>query len=171
MKKVIVIGCPGAGKSTLARQLSLRLDLPVHHLDALFWKPGWVGVPKEEQRQVQKQLVQEPEWIIDGNYGGTMEIRLQAADAVIFLDMSRLRCMYQAAKRTIQYRRKKRPDMAEGCPERFDPAFFRWIWQFQKNKRPAIIEALAKLQDEKEVVVLRTPREASGFLEKIGASH
>jgi len=85
MKKVILIGSGGSGKSTLARQLGNKLNIKVHHLDALFWKPNWEGVPKEEQRTVQNELVKEDEWIIDGNYGGTMDIRMNAADTIIFL--------------------------------------------------------------------------------------
>ncbi len=85
MKKIVLIGSGGAGKSTLARQLGEVLKINVYHLDALFWKPNWVGVPKDDQRNIQNKLVEKEEWIIDGNYGGTMEIRLNAADTIIFL--------------------------------------------------------------------------------------
>ena len=82
MKKIVLIGSGGSGKSTLAKQLGEKLKINVYHLDALFWKPNWVGVPKDEQRMIQKDLVKRQEWIIDGNYGGTMEIRLNAADTI-----------------------------------------------------------------------------------------
>ena len=95
-EKVILIGSGGSGKSTLARQLGNKLNIKVHHLDALFWKPNWEGVPKEEQRTVQNELVKEDEWIIDGNYGGTMDIRMNAADTIIFLDIHRTICAYRA---------------------------------------------------------------------------
>lgn len=111
MKKVVLIGPGGSGKSTLARQLGNKLTLNVYHLDALFWKPNWVGVPKDEQRKTQKDLVQKEEWIIDGNYGSTMDIRFNAADTIIFLDIHRIICVYRAFKRMIQYRNKTRPDM------------------------------------------------------------
>jgi adenylate kinase family enzyme len=87
MKKIILIGSGGSGKSTLARKLGDKLEIDVYHLDALFWKPNWEGAPKDEQRKVQNDLVKKEEWIIDGNYGGTMDIRLNAADTVIFLDI------------------------------------------------------------------------------------
>ena len=122
-EKVILIGSGGSGKSTLARQLGNKLNIKVHHLDALFWKPNWEGVPKEEQRTVQNELVKEDEWIIDGNYGGTMDIRMNAADTIIFLDIHRTICVYRAFKRVIQYRNKTRPDMGAGCKERFDLQF------------------------------------------------
>ena len=127
MKKVILIGSGASGKSTMARQLGEKLKIEVYHLDALFWQPNWVGVPKDEQRKVQNELVKKEEWIIDGNYGGTMEIRLNAADTIIFLDIHRVICVYRAFKRIVQYRNITRPDMGEGCEERFDLQFFKWI--------------------------------------------
>lgn len=111
MKKIILIGSGGSGKSTLARQLGNKLNIKVHHLDTLFWKPNWEGVPKEEQRTVQNELVKGEKWIIDGNYGGTMDIRINAADTIIFLDIHRTICVYRAFKRIVQYRNKTRPDM------------------------------------------------------------
>ena len=98
MKKIVLIGSGGSGKSTLARQLGERLKIKVYHLDALFWKPNWVGVPKDEQTKVQNDLVKKESWIIDGNYGGTMDIRLNAADTIIFLDIPRTICLYRAFK-------------------------------------------------------------------------
>src|SRR5690242_17455985 len=96
MKKIILIGSGGSGKSTLARQLGNKLNIKVHHLDALFWKPNWEGVPREEQIAVQNNLIKDEKWIIDGNYGGTMDIRLNAADTIIFLDIHRTICIYRA---------------------------------------------------------------------------
>src|SRR5699024_1821495 len=104
MKKIILIGSGGAGKSTLARQLGAALQIEVIHLDALFWKPNWTPVQREKQVEIQKELVNKEEWIIDGNYGGTIDIRLQAADTIIFLDIPRTICVYRAFKRMIQYR-------------------------------------------------------------------
>ena len=101
MKKIILIGSGGSGKSTLASQLGEKLKIKVYHLDALFWKPNWVGVPKDEQRKVQNDLVKEEKWIIDGNYGGTMDIRINAADTIIFLDFPRIICVFRAFKRII----------------------------------------------------------------------
>lgn len=111
MKKIILIGSGGAGKSTLARLLGEKLNIKVYHLDRLFWKPGWVVVQREEQRKVQYKLINQPKWIIDGNYRGTMDIRLHAADTIIFLDLHRMICVYRAFKRMLKYRNKTRPDM------------------------------------------------------------
>ncbi|KAB2334428.1 DNA topology modulation protein [Cytobacillus depressus] len=167
MKKVVLIGSGGSGKSKLARQLGEKLKLNVYHLDALFWKPNWVGVPKDKQRKVQNDLVKKEEWIIDGNYGGTMEIRLNAADTIIFLDIHRTICVYRAFKRMLQYRNKTRPDMGEGCSERLDLAFLKWIWDYPKTKRPEILKRLQQLSEDKQVIILKSPTEVQQFLEKV----
>ncbi|EJQ95133.1 DNA topology modulation protein [Bacillus cereus] len=167
MKKIILIGSGGSGKSTLAKQLGNKLKIQVYHLDALFWKPNWVGVPREEQRTVQNDLIKEEKWIIDGNYGGTMGIRINAADTIIFLDIHRTICVYRAFKRIVQYRNKTRPDMGAGCEERFDLQFFKWIWEYPKTKRPAILKRLDQLNKDKRVIILKTPNEVQRFLKEV----
>lgn len=169
MKKIVLIGSSGSGKSTLAKQLGEKLKINVYHLDALVWKPNWVGVPKDEQRMIQEDLVKRTEWIIDGNYGGTMEIRLNAADTIIFLDIPRIICVYRAFKRMLKYRNKTRPDMGEGCEERFDLDFFRWIWNYPKAKKPGILKSLERLSKDqnKQVIVLRSSAEVERFIESV----
>ncbi|HDR7794690.1 TPA: DNA topology modulation protein [Bacillus luti] len=167
MKKIILIGSGGSGKSTLAKQLGNKLHIKVHHLDVLFWKANWEGVPRNEQIIVQNNLIKDEKWIIDGNYGGTMEIRLNAADTIIFLDIHRTICVYRAFKRMIQYRNKTRPDMGAGCDERFDLQFFKWIWEYPKKKRPAILEKLEELNKEKKVIILKSPNEVQQFLKEV----
>lgn len=166
MKKIILIGSGGSGKSTLAKQLGNKLNIKVHHLDALFWKANWEGVPREEQKKVQKNLIKEEEWIIDGNYGGTMDLRLNAADTIIFLDIHRTICVYRAFKRIVQYRNKTRPDMGAGCEERLDLQFFKWIWEYPNKKKPAILKRLDQLSKGKEVIILKSPNEVKRFLKK-----
>ncbi|PEI83975.1 DNA topology modulation protein [Bacillus toyonensis] len=166
MKKIILIGSGGSGKSTLAKQLGNKLNIKVHHLDALFWKANWEGVPREEQRKVQKNLIKEEKWIIDGNYGGTMDLRLNAADTIIFLDIHRTICVYRAFKRIVQYRNKTRPDMGAGCEERLDLQFFKWIWEYPNKKKPAILKRLDQLSKGKEVIILKSPNEVKRFLKK-----
>lgn len=166
VKKIILIGSGGSGKSTLAKQLGNKLNIKVHHLDALFWKPNWEGVPREEQRKVQNNLIKEEKWIIDGNYGGTMDIRLNAADTIIFLDIHRTICVYRAFKRIVQYRNKTRPDMGVGCEERLDLQFFKWIWDYPNKKKPTILKRLDQLSKGKEVIILKSPNEVKRFLKK-----
>jgi hypothetical protein len=141
MERVMLIGCGGAGKSTLARELGKRLGLPVYHLDALFWRPGWVPTPREEWRGIQSQLVQQERWIIDGNYDSTLEIRLARADSVIF-----------------------RPDLNPGCPEKIDRDFLRWIWAFPRETRPELLRKLQGVPPTTRVIHLRSRREVAEFL-------
>lgn len=164
MKKIAVIGSGGAGKSTFSRQLGSMLDLPVYHLDALLWKPGWVATTKAEQRRIQQQLVANEKWIIDGNYGGTLDIRLNAADTIIYLDIPRIICLYRVFKRMIQYRNRTRPDMAAGCHERFDLGFLKWVWDYPKTKRPSILEKLEERSKEKTVIILSSRKEVEQFI-------
>ena len=109
MRRVAIIGSGGAGKSRLARQLGEATRLPVIHLDSLFWRPGWTETPKDVWRRTVEDLVKGDEWILDGNFGGTMEIRLAAADTIIFLDFPRVLCTYRAIKRAITYWNRTRP--------------------------------------------------------------
>jgi adenylate kinase family enzyme len=166
MKRIAIIGSGGSGKSTMARRIGETLDIHVYHLDELFWKPGWVGTSKVEQRNIQNELVKQPKWIVDGNYGGTMDIRLDAADTIIFLDIPRIICLYRIIKRRIHYRNKPRPDMAEGCEERLDFNFIKWVWNYPKEKKPEILAKLA-VQKNKKIIVFFSPKEVEKFLTQI----
>ena len=167
MKKIALIGSGGSGKSTLARRLGEELNIEVYHLDALFWKSNWIPTTKEEQRKVQNELVSKEEWIIDGNYNGTMDIRLNAADTIIFIDISRLICIYRVLKRMIRYRWKSRPDMAEGVIERLDFDFLKWVWDYPKTKKPNVLRELEQLPNDKNVIILKSSRDVRLFLEKV----
>lgn len=164
MKRVAIIGSGGAGKSTLARALSERTGLPVVHLDRLYWRPGWVATPHEAWAEQQRDLLTQEAWIIDGNYGSTLDGRLRAADTVVFLDTPRLVCLWRALKRRLRYTGRSRPDMREGCPERLTGEFLRWIWEYPKRQRPNILQKLARLEHQ-QVVRLRSRREVEAFLE------
>ncbi|MCM3741305.1 DNA topology modulation protein [Oceanobacillus luteolus] len=165
MKKVAIIGSGGAGKSTLARQLSEKIGIPVYHLDAILWKPNWVMTSKTEQRMIQNELITRESWIIDGNYGSTLDIRLNAADTIIYLDLPRTVCLYRAIKRRFQYRNRTRPDMAADCKEKLDMEFLKWIWNYPKVKRPAILAMLKELSNEKNVIILSSRKEIKRFIE------
>jgi adenylate kinase family enzyme len=164
---IAVIGSSGSGKSTLARRLGELTGLPVYHLDVLHWKPNWEMTSKEEQRVIQTDLVKRPEWIIDGNYGGTLDIRLDAADMIIFLDFKRTLCLYRVMKRALQYRNKRRPDMSEGNKEHVDLDFYKWIWHFPENQRPGILEKFDRVSSDKEVIWLYTPKDVEDFIKRV----
>ena len=165
MKKVIVIGSGGAGKSTFSRRLGEKLGLPVIHLDTLFWHPNWSRTPEEDWVEIVRREIARDEWVMDGNFGGTREMRLKACDTVIFLDIPRWLCMYRILKRTILYHRKTRPDMAEGCEERFDLEFILWVWNYPNSGRRLVAEL--NRHAGKNIIVLRATREIESFLQNL----
>jgi adenylate kinase family enzyme len=164
MKKVLVIGSGGAGKSTFARHLGTLLNIDVIHLDALYWQPGWVETPRDEWQRVVRELLRRDAWIIDGNYSNTLELRLEACDTVIFLDTARLVCLWRVLKRAILYRSRTRPDMAEGFRERLDWGFIRWVWSYRSRTKPQIVELLRQSARRKQVIWLRSQAEVKRFL-------
>lgn len=143
-QRILIIGCPGSGKSTLARRLGEKTDLPVVHLDALYWLPGWAERSKEDfDARLQNEL-EKPRWIIDGNFTRTLAMRLEQCDAVIWLDYGRLSCLRGVLKRVLTHLGRVRPDMGAGCPERFDAEFLRYVWSFKKNNDAKIAERIAR---------------------------
>ena len=163
MERILIIGCSGAGKSTLARALHKKLGLPVVHLDQLWWREGWQNVSREEfDRQLDLALEMD-RWIIDGNYSRTMEVRLQQCDTIIYLDFTRWACLWGMCQRVFGSYGKVRPDMAKGCPERFDWDFVKWIWNFNKQNRVRNYTWIAKTKHAK-AIVLKNRREVKHFL-------
>ncbi|PTL80863.1 DNA topology modulation protein [Vitiosangium sp. GDMCC 1.1324] len=164
MKKVLVIGSGGAGKSTFAARLTAKTGLPLVHLDSVYWRPGWEETPKDEWRRTVERLVAGEAWLMDGNFGGTLELRLAACDTVVFLDLPRTLCLWRVLMRRLRYLGRARPDMSPGCPERLTWKFLHWIWTYPRLRRPEILARLDALRGEKNVVVLRSQREVEEFL-------
>ena len=158
MKRILIIGSCGAGKSTLARRLGKRLGLPVIHLDRHYWHPGWQATPDEAWRKVVSTLIQGEQWIIDGNYGGTFDIRFPAADTIIDLDYGTLLCLGRAFKRRLLYPSRGRPDMNDGCSEHLlDMAFYHYVLFFRKTGRPRIERAYQRFGDGKTILRFHKP--------------
>ncbi len=170
MRRILIIGSGGAGKSVCARQLGHILQLPVFHLDCYFWQPNWVQTPKEEWLQQLQTLLEQDHWIIDGNYGSTMAHRLQYADTIIYLDYPIRISLYRALKRQNIYQNRIRDDITEGCEERLDREFLLWIWNFRKNRRPGILELLAK-HPNKQFIHLTKPGALKKWLSDLEFSH
>jgi adenylate kinase family enzyme len=166
MKRVVIIGCGGAGKSTLAQELGKRTGLPVIHLDSIFWLPGWVEMNRDEfDRKIRAELEKE-QWIIDGNYNRTMPERVARCDTIIYLDFPRIVCLYGIFKRLLTNIGKTRPDMGEGCPERIDWEFLKWVWNYNKDKRERNYRLLNEATHA-ETIVLKNRRAVKKFLKSL----
>ena len=167
MERVMIIGCGGAGKSTLARKLGKKTGLPVIHLDQIWWSPGnWQHLEREEFDGRLAEELEKPQWILDGNFNRTLELRLAKCDAVIYLDYPRIVCLKNWIGRVIKNWGHHRADMAEGCNERFDPDMAKWIWQFNQKNRKRYYSLLNSLEN-KQVFILKNPREAEKFLHSL----
>jgi adenylate kinase family enzyme len=168
MKKVLVIGCCGAGKSTFSRKLHNIINLELIHLDQYYHKPNWEEPEKEEWEGTVNNLVQKPTWIIDGNYKGTFDIRFKEADTIIYLDYSTIKCFWRVIKRIFSYHGKVRPDMPEGCKERFDLEFLHYVATFNFKNRKGILKRLNAVKEHKKVYVFKTDKKADLFLSELG---
>jgi adenylate kinase family enzyme len=153
--RMLIVGPSGTGKSTLARQLGDRLGVPVIHLDAHYWRPGWQEPAKTEWAAQVDELLARPTWIMDGNYSGTFARRIAAAETIVFLDFPRLQCVYGVMSRWWKTRGRVRADLAPGCPEKLpSPDFLRWIWNYPRKSRPKLLALLDEVRTTKDVVIL-----------------
>ncbi len=169
MRRILVIGSGGAGKSTLALRIGQCLGVPVIHLDALYWRAGWTTVPKDEWTREVIRLVAADAWVMDGNYSGTFDVRVPAADTIIFLDLPRLVCLWRIVKRRIRFHGRSRPDMSAGCPEQINLEFLDWVWKYRRTHRPRVLDLLRSVAAEKRVIVLESRRDVERFMVNLAA--
>ena len=132
MQRVLVIGSPGAGKSTLSTALAAQTGLPLYHLDQMFWTEGWIERDKNELQTMLTGVLAQDRWIIDGNYGSSLPQRIARADTVVWLDYPTWLCLGRVLRRWWQYRGHTRPDMTDGCPEQIDLPFLRYVLNFRR---------------------------------------
>ncbi len=158
-KKIIIIGSPGAGKSTFARKLSALAGLPLYYLDMLWHKSDRTTVSREEFDKRLDSIVIKDRWIIDGNYHRTLELRLKNCDKVFLLDFPTEVCLAGAEARIG----KKREDMP-WIETEFDEEFRQWIIDFPKDQLPAIYELIRKYGPSRDVVIFKSRKEADDYL-------
>lgn len=154
MKRIAIIGCAGSGKTMLALRLGKLLNLTVYHLDQYYWKPNWQKVDFDRFLRMHDELCDKPEWIIEGIHSRALPYRLERADAIIFLDIPRYKCLWNVIKRTIQYYGTVRPTSPAGCPERFSIAylkFLHWIWNFEKRTKKVVLDWLEYYKNDKAI--------------------
>lgn len=163
MKKVIIIGCPGAGKSTFARKLKDRTGLPLFYLDMIWHKADGTNISRDEFDGKIKEIMKKEQWILDGNYIRTLEMRLKECDTVFLLDYPLELCLEGASSRIG----KERPDMP-WVESEFDLEFRQFIVDFPKDSLPKIYELLKKYEKEKELHIFRKREDAEEYLRTKG---
>jgi adenylate kinase family enzyme len=164
-KRILVLGSSGSGKSSLTRQLCQVLDIEPIHLDAHFWKPGWVSTPQPEWRQTVASLISRDSWIMDGTYESTLDLRIPAADTLIVLERSRLLCLWRCVKRKATIGDRQRPDAPPG--QKLDLAFLRYIWHYPEVTRPFLYECIRQHGENKLLIVLRGQKEVARLLQQV----
>jgi adenylate kinase family enzyme len=164
IRRIAIVGPPGSGKSTMARRLGAMLDLPVVHLDSLYWQPGWVAPTREEWQARMPQVVDRERWVLDGDYSVALDLRLAAADMAIFLDVPRRTYLRRVILRTLHSYGRERADTAPGCRHRFSWSFLKWAWTYPRQRRPAIVRRLEHVEESTRVIRLRTGKEIRAFL-------
>ena len=158
MKKIIVIGCPGSGKSTVSRALHNKTGIPLYHLDMMYWNADKTTVEKSVFLERLSAVLEKDEWIIDGNYGSTMELRMVACDTVIFLDYPLEICLDGIKER----RGKPRSDMPWIETEE-DAEFIEFIKNYEEQQKPKVLELLKKHSD-KNIIIFKSREQADAFL-------
>lgn len=167
MKRVAVVGSPGAGKTYFSRRLAEKTSLPIVHLD-FYYNDKNLGYENNRDAWIKmvEKIVAKDRWIIDGNYKSTFPSRFSRADTIIFLDYPRWRAVKGIYKRRLQYRNKVRSDMPEGWIEKVPRDFFLFVWKFNKKNRQSIVDALQS-NDSKKIIIFRKPADAEKYLEKL----
>lgn len=159
MKKIIVIGCPGSGKSTFARKLRDKINLPLFYLDMIWHKPDKTTISEEEFDDKLSKILEKDEWIIDGNYSRTLEIRMKKCDTVFFLDLPVEECIEGAENRVGT----KREDLP-WFEEKLDPEFREWIRAFPHEQIPQIKKILNKYENTVNIVTFKSRIEADNYI-------
>nr|WP_274705671.1 AAA family ATPase [Salipiger pentaromativorans] len=166
----MIVGQPGAGKSTLARQLGARTGLPVVHVDMIHWLPGWVERPRAEKLAMAREVELGAAWIFEGGLSENYPHRLSRADTLIVLDLPLWLRAWRVFRRTLGQYGRSRPDLPENCPERFDPAFWKWIWDTRRTGAEKNRALIGQAGPEVAVHHLRSPRAVRRFLAGLDAA-
>jgi adenylate kinase family enzyme len=166
MRRIMIVGQPGAGKSTLAARLGELTGLPVIHIDRIHWQPGWVERSKAEKTRLCLEAERQDRWVFEGGHSATWPSRLARADILVWLDLPVWLRLWRVVRRAIVGLGKTRPDMAEGCPERLRslPEFISYIWTTRQSAQEKLHALVQSARNECEVVRLRSDADSAAFL-------
>ncbi|MFQ3543092.1 AAA family ATPase [Halobacillus rhizosphaerae] len=170
MKRIAILGSAGSGKSTLARQLAEILRIEAIHIDRLFWKPGWVPSDQDELHAKQAPYLKQESWIIDGNYSKVWAERLELADTIIFLNLSRSICLLSIIKRWWFHRGRVREDLGEGCPDKIDWEFIKYVWDFPKARAKKTMKAVENQSQSSQIIIFTNRKQVKHFLNQLNTS-
>ncbi|MGP3949603.1 topology modulation protein [Streptomyces sp. 7N604] len=168
MKKVAIVGCGGSGKSYVARELGRLLGAPVTHLDAAYYDDEWNQLPKEKFEALQRELVSAPSWVIDGNYNSTLQVRLEACDTVVFMDLPTRSCLWGIISRQLRHGRGQNKD--NGIYNRIHMGVIRYVLSYRRTMRPRVLKKIDDFaRDHAEVVLLTSRQHARKWLKETAA--
>jgi len=168
MRRIIVVGCQGSGKTSLALKLGQKLGLPVVHLDVLYWRAGWKPSDKASFRTRVTEAIAGDQWIVDGSFSGlAFDLTLARADVLVVIDRPRWLCQWRILWRSAFDRDTARPDLPEGCPEKFDWKLMKEAWRYNSERVPVIEAERRQYGPDVPVVRLRRDRDIRGFLESV----
>lgn len=164
--RILIMGCSGGGKTTLAQKIVAFLDLPYVSMDReFFWLPGWVKRDRAEERALIAAKVAEDRWLIDGTGPSSFDLRLPRTQLVLWVRVPRWLCVWGALSRALRWIGRSRPDMAPGCPERIDWEFLRYIWTFEEKFAPRVLAGLAQHGPDVPVLQLKSRGEMRQLLD------
>jgi adenylate kinase family enzyme len=168
MRRIVVVGCAGSGKTSLALNLGRKLALPVVHLDVLYWLPGWKESDKASFRIRVADAIAGDDWVADGSFSElALDLTLSRADTLVMIERPRWLCQWRIAWRSAFDRSRQRPDLPEGCPEKFDPKLMREAWRYNVERLPAIEAEREKYGAHVAVVRLNSDREIENFVDSV----
>lgn len=168
-KRILIQGSSGAGKSTFSRELSEILGISVIHMDQHYWQPNWTKPEPTDWYNRQLKMYEKEKWIIEGGaYKKTLPHRVKASDFIIYLDFNRFFCFYRCIKRYFHYRGRTRPDLAEGCNEKVDFSFAKWILYEQPNiYGPRAIQTIRENIEHDNFLTIKSPSELNNLKQEI----